>query len=138
MPLHQSPGPPQNRRPYAWLPSLIIGMTVVAIVIGTLVLHYVETRLVAATGQNLTLASAEITDKLDRLLFERYGDTLVMAREFSLRMDDPAFLASFMAWMKDAYAPVYVSLGVTDAEGLLIASTDPNLVGQDWSKQGWF
>ena len=98
-------------------------MTVVAIVIGTLVLYYVERRLVAATGQNLTLASAEITDKLDRLLFERYGDTLVMAKAFSLRMDDPAFLAAFMTWMKDAYAPVYVSLGVTDANGLLIAST---------------
>ena len=138
MPLHQPPELPQNRRPYAWLPSLIIGMTVVAVVIGTLVLHYVERRLIAATGQNLTLASAEITDKLDRLLFERYGDTIVMAREFSLRMNNPAFLTSFMAWMKDAYAPVYVSLGVTDANGILIASTDSTLVGQDWSKQVWF
>ena len=113
-------------------------MTVVAIVIGTLVLYYVETRLVAATGQNLTLASAEITDKLDRLLFERYGDTLVMAKALSLRMEDPAFLTAFLAWMKNAYAPVYVSLGVTDANGVLIASTDPSLVGQDWSKHGWF
>jgi PAS domain S-box-containing protein len=113
-------------------------MTVVAIVIGTLVLYYVETRLIAATGQNLTLASAEITDKLDRLLFERYGDTLVMARAFSPRMDDPAYLSSFMSWMKEAYAPVYVSLGVTDANGSFIASTDPSLLGQKWSQHGWF
>ncbi|MEP6888782.1 MAG: PAS domain S-box protein, partial [Nitrospirales bacterium] len=137
MSLHQPARLSQNR-PYAWLPGLIIGMTFVAIIIGTLVLNYVETRLVAATGQNLTLAAAEITDKLDRLLFERYGDTLVMARTFSLRMHDPAYMGSFLAWMKEAYAPVYVSLGVTDANGSLIASTDPAMIGQDWGQQVWF
>jgi PAS domain S-box-containing protein len=113
-------------------------MTFVAVVIGALVLHYVETRLIAATGQNLTLASAEITDKLDRLLFERYGDALVMARTFSFRMHDPDYMASFLAWMKEAYAPVYISLGVTDAHGVLIASTDPTMIGQDRSGQEWF
>ena len=138
MPLHRPSKPAQERPPYAWLPSLIIGMTFVAIVIGTLVLHYVETRLVAATGQNLTLAAAEITDKLDRLLFERYGDALMTVRAFSARMEDRAYQESFLHWMKEAYAPVYAWLGAVDAKGIVIASTDPTLLGQDWSSQLWF
>jgi len=70
MTFDHSATPFPTRRPYAWLPALIISMTFVAIVIGTLVLHYVEDRLVTAVGQNLTLVAAEITDKLDRLMFE--------------------------------------------------------------------
>jgi PAS domain S-box-containing protein len=138
MPLHRSARSVQDRRPYAWLPSLIIGMTFVAIVIGTLVLHYVETRLVAATGQNLTLAAAEITDKLDRLLFERYGDVLMTARAFSVQMEDTVYQESFLQWMKQAYAPVYAWLGAVDAKGIVIASTNPALLGQDWSREMWF
>ena len=138
MPLHQSATVSHNRRPYAWLPGLIIAMTFVAVVIGTLVLHYVETRLVAATGQNLTLAAAEITDKLDRLLFERHGDALMTARAFSVRMEDTAYQQSFLQWMKEAYAPVYAWLGAVNADGIVVASTDPTLLGQDWSREIWF
>lgn len=138
MPLHHAGKFPQDRRPYSWLPTLIIGMTIVAILIGTLVLHYVETRLLSATGQNLTLAAAEITDKLDRLLFERYGDVQMTARAFSVRMEDTAYQEAFLSWMKEAYAPVYVWLGVVDANGIVLASTDPALRGLDWSRQPWF
>ena len=62
-----------ERRPYTWLPVLILGMTIVAMAIGAVMLHSIEVRLVEAAGGNLTLASAEIADKLDRLLFERYA-----------------------------------------------------------------
>jgi len=127
-----------THRPYAWLPALIIAMTIVTLVIGVFVLHYVEHRLVAATGQNLTLAAADITDKLDRLLFERYGDALMMARTFSARMEDPAFLSAYLHTMKDVHSPVYLWLGVVEAGGTLIASTDPDLIGRDWRRQQWF
>ena len=43
--------------------------TIVAFVIGVVMLRSIEVRMVEATGENLTLASAEIADKLDRLLF---------------------------------------------------------------------
>ena len=36
--------------------------------------------------ENLTLASAEIADKLDRLLFERHADVRMMARAFTDRL----------------------------------------------------
>jgi PAS domain-containing protein len=113
-------------------------MTIVTLAMGVFVLHYIERRLVAATGQNLTLAAAEIADKLDRLLFERHGDALMMARTFRPRMDDPSFLSAYLQSMKEAYAPVYLWLGVLDAGGTLVVSTDPDLVGRDWRRQQWF
>ena len=127
-----------SRRPYAWLPALIIAMTIVTIAMGVFVLHYLERRLVAATGNNLTLAAAEIADKLDRLLFERYGDAVMTARTFSTRMNDPSFLTAYLLTMKEAYTPVYLWLGVLNADGTLVISTNPDLVGRDWRRQPWF
>ncbi len=129
--------PCQGRRPYAWLPVLIVVMTAAALAIGLVALHYVETRLVAMTGESLALGAAEIADKLDRLLFERYGDTQMVARAFSVQTHDPVAMTRYLAWMQTSY-PVYIWLGVTDARGVVVAATDQASVGQDLSRRGWF
>jgi hypothetical protein len=79
-----SSAPSPSRRSYPWLPVLIVGMTIVAFVIGVVMLRSIEVRMVEATGENLTLAAAEIAGKLDRLLFEREGDIRMLARAFSV------------------------------------------------------
>lgn len=127
-----------SRQPYTWLQVLMIIMTAVAMVIGALALHYIETRLVKTAGESLSLASGEIAGKLDRLLFERYGDVRMMARAFGTRMSDRPFVNAYLTWMKESYHPVYLWLGVTDAQGRVIAATDPATVGQDVSKSAWF
>ena len=129
---------PPSFRPYTWLQVLMIAMTVVAMSIGALAFHYIETRLVCTAGESLSMAAAEIADKLDRLLFERYGDVQMMARAFGSHMSDRAYLNSYLAWMKDSYRPVYLWLGVTDQHGRVMAATDPKTVGQDVSKSAWF
>ncbi|HSN03440.1 MAG TPA: PAS domain S-box protein [Nitrospira sp.] len=125
-------------RRYGWLPFLIIFMTIFAVGIGVILLQYVELRFLAASGHQLTLAAAEVTDKLDRLLFERYGDARMMARAFALRSSDRAYLASYLNWVKAAYAPMYVSLAVTNQQGIVIAATDSGMTGQDQSQSEWF
>ncbi|MBI3603872.1 MAG: PAS domain S-box protein [Nitrospirae bacterium] len=127
----------RRRLPYAWLPVLVIVMTVAALAIGGLGLHYVESRLVAMTGESLSLAAAEIADKLDRFLFERYGDVQMMARAFSSQTHNGPYMAAYLAWMKKAY-PVYIWLGVTDASGRVVAATDLASVGRDLSRREWF
>ncbi len=124
-------------RPYAWLPALIFLSIVVALVIGLLALRFLETRLIATTGESLSLAAAEVADKLDRLLFERYGDVEMIARAFSRRVSDQAYVKDYLAWMKQSYG-VYLWLGVTDKEGRIIAATDPATIGQDLSRRVWF
>ena len=127
-----------SRRSYPWLPVLIVGMTIVAFVIGVVMLRSIEVRMVEATGENLTLASAEIADKLDRLLFERHADVRMMARAFSDRSADRKYINEYLQWMKETYAPVYLWLGVTDPHGRMVASTDSATIGLDYGRSGWF
>lgn len=127
----------RDPRPYARLPILITLMTLVALVTGAVALFYVERRLVATAGENLALGAAEIADNLDRLFFERHGDTEMMARAFAYHVRDPAYMDRYMKWMKGRY-PAYLWLGVTDADGRVIAASSPESLGRDFSRTAWF
>jgi PAS domain S-box-containing protein len=129
---------PRDVQRYRWLPQLIIAMMLLALLAGAFLLRSVEQRLVGAAGEELTVAAAEISDKLDRLLFERYVDALMLARAFSLRASDAAYLSSYLGWMKANYAPVYFWLGVTDGQGVMVAATQDSLRGMNFSRSSWF
>lgn len=106
-------------KPYRWLLLLVAGLTVVAIVTMSIAMRYLEERLLDTAGESLALASAEIADKLDRLLFERYGDARMLAHVFSARPGDHKFYTDYMLWMKDAYRPMYLRLSVTTSRDKL-------------------
>ena len=129
--------PVAERRPYAWLPALIIVMTVVALGIGAVALRYIKTRLVATAGETLALAAADIAGKLDLLLDARYGDIQVMAQASAFQGGDRASMTRHLTALMDAY-PVYQWMGVTDTRGRIIAATDPVAVGWDRSGTPWF
>ncbi len=125
-------------KPYRWLLILIVALTIVAVLTVNIAMRYLEDRLIDTAGESLALATAEITDKLDRLLFERYGDVQMLARAFASRPDNVQGMGEYLAWMKEAYHPVYVWLAVTDVQGRIVASTDSAAVGRDRSKATWF
>ena len=125
-------------KPYQWLLFLIIALAVVALTTVTLGLRYVESLLVETAGESLALAAAEITDKLDRLLFERFGDVEIAARVFSTRMADRASMTDYLEWLRQDYTPVYLWLGVTDAHGRVITATDPKTIGLEFGEADWF
>jgi PAS domain S-box-containing protein len=128
---------PQARRPYSWLTPLIILVAVVALVIGTIAVHYVETQLVATTGESLALTSSDIADMLDRILFERYSDIQMLSQAGVFQGRDRTAMTEYFATLKKIY-PVYLWLGATDANGRIIASTDPASVGRDRSGSEWY
>jgi PAS domain S-box-containing protein len=125
-------------RRYRWLPYLIIAITVFALLAGIILTRFVEARLVEATGSELALAAAEVAEKLDRMLFERQGDALMMARALESRISDPRSLSEYLKWMKKEYSPVYLSLAVMDVEGTVVAATESSLVGRDRSRAASF
>jgi hypothetical protein len=113
-------------------------MTLFAVLAGIGLIRFVESRFVEATGGELTLAAAEVAEKLDRILFERRGDALMMTRAFSLRTSDPKYLSEYLQWMKKEYSPVYLSLSVMDVQGMVVAATEPSLVGRNYSRAASF
>ena len=128
---------PQMPRRYALLPYLIIGMAVFGVTVGGIALHSVETRMVERAGEALALAAADIADKLDRILSERYDDIQIMAQTPVLRSGNPEAMSSYLRTMQKV-SPIYVWLGVTEASGRIIAATDPGSVGRDRSGRPWF
>jgi len=126
-----------SRRSYRHLPILILLMTLVILLIGAVALHYVENRLVATTGESLALAAADIADMLDRLLFERYSDIPMMCRARAFQGRDTAAMTEYLDWMRKNYQ-VYRWLAVVNADGRIIAATNPASVGKDMSRTHLF
>ncbi len=124
-------------RPYSWLTVLIIVMPVITMAIGGIALRYIETRMVATAGETLALTAAEVSNKLDRVLFERHGDVQMITRAFSAQPDNREFQSAYLAWMKISYSD-YLWIGVTNAQGQVVVATDPVTIGRDYSAETWF
>ena len=124
-------------RPYSWLTILIIVMPVITIAIGGIALRYIETRMVATAGETLALTAAEVSNKLDRVLFAQHGDVQMIARAFSAQPDNREFQSTYLAWMKASYSD-YLWIGVTNERGQVVVATDPVTVGRDYSAEPWF
>ena len=121
-------------RRYRWLPYPLVGIIIFSLLAGIVLTRFVEDRVVEATGGELTLAAAEIAEKIDRMLFERQGDAHMIARAVSLRISDPQYLSEYLTWAKTVYGTVYQSLAVLDVRGMVVAATEPALVGRDESQ----
>jgi two-component system, cell cycle sensor histidine kinase and response regulator CckA len=124
-------------RPYSWLSVLIGVMAIVTLAIGGIGLHYIETRMVASAGETLVLTAAEVSDKLDRVLYERYVDVQMIARALSAQPHNREMQSAYIDWMKTSY-PVYLWIGVTNARGQIVVATDQTTMGRDYSAQPWF
>ena len=125
-------------RRYRWLPYLLFAMTVFAVLVSIALIRFVEHRFVEARGGELTLAAQEVAEKLDRMLFERQGDALMMARALGARTSDPGYLSEYLMWIKKEHSPAYLSLAVTDVQGMVVAATEPSLEGRDDSRAASF
>jgi len=120
-----------------WLPALIVIMAVGTILIGGLVLHFVEKDMVTSSGQSLTLAAVDIADKLDMQMAERYGDIQLLARSLVFQGNDHAAKRERLLALLETY-PVYRWAGVTDEQGRILAATDETSKGRDLSDEPGF
>ena len=125
-------------RRYRWLPYLLVVMTAFAVLAGIVLIRFVEQRFVGVTGGELTLAAVEVAEKLDRMLFERRGDVLMIARAFSSRTSDLKYMTEYLKWMQKEYSPVYLSLAVLDVQGTVVAATETSLIGRNYGRAASF
>ena len=122
---------------YPWLPVLIVAIILVTILMGGLVFHYVETRLVVSAGESLTLAAVDIADKLDMQMVERYGDIQLLSQSLVFQGRDYTVIRERLLALLETY-PVYRWAGVTDAKGRVLVATDRAGTGHDLSGEPGF
>jgi PAS domain S-box-containing protein len=106
-------------------------------VIGWLTFRQLERRLVASAGEGLALAAADIADKLDLFLYERFGDVQMLANAGTFLTREPATMAAHLAKMRSTYQ-VYAVLEIVDASGTVIAAADPINLGRSRRETEWF
>ncbi|MGH7230791.1 MAG: PAS domain S-box protein [Nitrospiraceae bacterium] len=127
--------PDQGAPFYRRLPVLIACLVAAIAVLGSLGLQRMKTILMARTGESLAVAAAGVADRLDQVVFERYGDIHMMARALQAR--DAVAMSEYVAWVKNTY-PYYAWIAVADANGRIVAATNSESVGQDHSRSAWF
>lgn len=90
-------------------------------------------------GETLAGHAFQMADKLDRGMFERYREIQLMAMRPELEnpLADPALKRRVLESMKSTY-PVHSWIGLTDANGVVIAGTGGLLVGKNTSGRPWF
>lgn len=136
-PNHGMKGRAVRNEIYAWLPTLIVILTVVAVAVAALALHNLETELVAFAGESLALAAIDLADKIDLALFEQYSDVQVLAGTLDSHMHDHRELAKHLSSWQQVHQG-YLWMGVADLSGRIVAATDLAQVGQDVKDSHWF
>jgi two-component system NtrC family sensor kinase len=123
-----------------WL-LLIIGASVGPLLFVSAVI-LVEFR--RAHYEKVTAHLGELVEKhrqnVDSFLTAKLGDIQVLSTTFTFEeLGDEAFLQQRLAILQQAYDPVFVDLGVINAEGMQVAYAGPFRLGHaDYSDAGWF
>jgi diguanylate cyclase (GGDEF)-like protein len=97
----------------------------------------VERRLVASAGHSLVQAATDSASKLEMMIAERHADIEIFSSSPIARGDDRVALTSYLYRLIQTYN-AYQWIGVTDAKGRLIASTDPPVLSEDRHTSFWF
>jgi len=118
-------------------PYVPLAVVLGAAVLGAVSLWLVERELIARTGVSLALGAAEVVGKLDMMLQERDGDIQVLAANPQIQSADPVVIRAYLEAVQRAY-PVYSRITVVGRSGLVVASTDEELIGQDLHADSWF
>jgi signal transduction histidine kinase/DNA-binding NarL/FixJ family response regulator len=120
-----------------WARPLIVGITLIALVMGGLFSLNVRTQLIEGAGKRLALAASTSAEQIDRMLSERYGDMSLFAQTRVFQEQRVPAMTQALADIQQAN-PVYAWIGVTDEAGRIMAATDRATVGQDVSGEAWF
>lgn len=110
--------------------------------------HQEYSQLTSATEEHARTLATHILDTLDRVIFERYGDTQLLSQLPAVRAMEPDRLTAIAGGLVTTYNPYYTLVVVADRKGIVRAvnaidgAGNPvpslQLVGQSVSGQAWF
>lgn len=110
-----------------------------SILVSSIVGALTSDRLEANIGKSLADLAYQMTDKLDRGMFERYRDIQILATLDSIKNPfTPASTKRELLEKVQSSYPDYAWIGLTDQQGKVLVSTGKLLEGKDVSKRPWF
>src|SRR5436305_2022488 len=98
--------------------------------IGLFAYSSAESSLSQAAGRRLEDVAFNASDKLDRNLFERYGDVQAFALSDPARSMNPERISGWIDTMMGTYSPIYKLMVVADSSGKIIAVNGVDLDGK--------
>lgn len=114
--------PDSTQFPRAALPAALLLCFAIAASLGLYALSYLRTVLVHERGDHLTRTASAVSNILDRVLFERFSDIQLLAKESVLYEGTPEEKRARLMEYQRLYR-YYSWLALTDRSGRLIAST---------------
>lgn len=130
---------PANLKLRWFLISAGVGV-ILTIIISAILTQVATARLEHQVGSGLGEVAYQMSDKLERGMFERYRDMRVAAtliEQMSVREDYLSEIDAMLAMLQQSY-PYYAWIGVTDTQGVVKVSTGGLLEGEDVSARPWF
>jgi len=85
--------------PYVRLMALVTSVVGCSFMIAVVVLLILQRTLVHGSGEAAASEASHTASRLDRVLYERVGDSRMMARAFLDRLGDPTYLSTYLTWM---------------------------------------
>ncbi|MBE9076574.1 GAF domain-containing protein [Romeria aff. gracilis LEGE 07310] len=119
---------------------IVVLIMLVTSLLASLVVSYTATaRIEQQVGQRLAQLAYQVSDKLDRGIFERYREVQILSTLDVIR--DPMIPVgqkrSLLNTLQNSYSS-YSRISLTNPQGEVIASTDRQLEGQSVSHRRWF
>ncbi len=116
------------------------GIALIFSILASLTVGYMTTRQMEANiGQSLAELAYQITDKLDRGMFERYRDIQILATLDPIQnIDTPASAKRELLEKLQTTYPDYAWIGLTNEQGKVLVSTGKVLEGKNVSERPWF
>ena len=128
---------PRHNKLYRMLPLLLLLVVGATFALGMMSLHFVESQMIAATGESLALAADSIADKLDHTLLDFYSSVHQMAESVPIQRRDPTAIWAYLNDMDSAYS-LFDWIEVTDEHGSVISSSNLDLLGKNRNHTTWF
>lgn len=112
---------------------------ILTIVLGLLIGQTTTRQVQRDIGHSLAELAFQMSDKLDRGMFERYRDIQIVAALNMMRdpTTDPAERRTLLEKLQDTY-PDYAWIGFADTQGSVQASTKSLLENLDVSQRPWY
>lgn len=121
--------------------GLVLGITVFAFSMfaGLILAQTSSNQREADVGNSFAELAYQITDKLEREMFERYIDIQILSTLEPLRNPDiPIFQKRQLLEKLQSSYPAYAWIGLADKQGKVVASTGKLLEGKDVNSRSWF